>query len=238
MASSADPALADRATPPPSDPDGDDALGRRESKKRETRARIHRAAVELALERGTERVTAEDVAAAADISPRTFFNYFATKEDAFVGSDPGIAERLLTAVVERPAAETPSEAVRAVVAAHVATLESDTQLWRRRRELAAREPALALRLAGTTDAVERALVEAALTRSGADRATDLGPALAAHLAMAAVRAAVGQHVASGFEGSLSQRLTTAFAAVDAGAAGAAGAGGAAGDPVRDARSER
>lgn len=197
-------------------PDGDAALGLRDRKKRETRARIHRAAVELALEHGTERVTVDDVAAAADISPRTFFNYFATKEDAFAGTDPGITERLVAAVRARPPHEDAAQAVRAVLAAHLATLESDEQLWRRRRELAAREPALAMRLAGSTDVVERALVDAAVERAGVDRATDLRPALAAHQAMAAVRAAVGQHVAAGFEGSLADRLAVAFDAVDAG----------------------
>lgn len=190
--------------------------GLRDRKKRETRSRIHRAAVELALARGTDRVTADDIALSAGVSPRTFFNYFATKEDAFAGIDPGIVERLAAAVRARPPHENAAQAVRAVVAAHLATLESDEQLWRRRRELAAREPALAMRLAGTTDAVERALVDAAVERAGVDRATDLRPALAAHQAMAAVRAAVGQHVAAGFTGSLGERLAAAFAAVDAG----------------------
>ena len=210
-------AVPDVAVPPaPSRADAG-ATGLRDRKKRETRARIHRAAVELALAHGTDRVTVEDIAAAADISPRTFFNYFTTKEDAFVGTDPGIAERLVEAVLARPVSESPSTAVRAVVAAHVVALESDEQLWRMRRELAAREPGLAARLAGSTDTVERALVEAAVERSGVDRTVDLRPALAAHLAMSAVRAAVGQHVAAGFTGSLASRLDAAFAAVDAGA---------------------
>lgn len=188
--------------------------GGRDRKKRLTRARLHRAAVELALEHGTDRVTVEEVAARAEVSPRTFFNYFATKEDAFVGTDPDLPLRLVSAVAARPAHESPGQAVRAAVTEHLATVLADEELWRRRRELAGREPSLALRLAGTSDAVERALVEAAHLRAGTDRATDLGPALAAHLAMAAVRAAVGQHVAAGFSGSLLDRLEQALRMVD------------------------
>ncbi|KGN40223.1 TetR/AcrR family transcriptional regulator, partial [Knoellia aerolata] len=122
--------------------------GLRDRKKLATRARIHREAVALALTHGVDGVTVEGIATAADVAPRTFFNYFATKEDAFVGSDPATAERLAAAVVARPAAEGALTAVRHVLLDHLAALEADEEIWRMRRELAVREPALAARLAG------------------------------------------------------------------------------------------
>jgi AcrR family transcriptional regulator len=195
---------------------GTDGLGLRDRKKLATRARIHREAVRLALEHGVDRVTVEGIAAAAEVSPRTFFNYFATKEDAFVGADPTVAERLAAAVVARPAAESTLTAVRAVLVDHLAALEADEELWRMRRRLAAGEPTLAARLAGASDRLEAALVQAAYERTGSDPATDLRPALGARVAVAAVRAAVGSHVASGFRGSLRRRLDEAFAVVDPG----------------------
>lgn len=64
--------------------------GLRVRKQRQTREAIHRAAVELALERGPDAATVADIAARVDISPRTFFNYYPSKEDAIVGLHEGL----------------------------------------------------------------------------------------------------------------------------------------------------
>src|SRR5262249_57898948 len=57
--------------------------GLRQRKRRETRAALSRAAMRLCLQRGGwENVTVDDIAAAANVSPRTFRNYFSTKSEA------------------------------------------------------------------------------------------------------------------------------------------------------------
>ena len=76
--------------------------GRRERKKRATRDGITVAARRLFAERGFDAVTVAEVAAAADVSEKTVFNHFATKEDlAFAGREQGLL-RLVADIAERP----------------------------------------------------------------------------------------------------------------------------------------
>jgi AcrR family transcriptional regulator len=75
-------------------------LGLRDKKRAETRAKLERAAVELVLRDGLAHATVDAISDAADVSPRTFFNYFDSKEDAILGvrdlelTDEAVAEHL------------------------------------------------------------------------------------------------------------------------------------------------
>lgn len=82
-------------------------IGRRERKKLETRRAISRAALDLALENGLDNLTVEAISEAADVSPRTFFNYFPSKEDALVTDAARIGDELRPLILERPAGESP-----------------------------------------------------------------------------------------------------------------------------------
>ncbi len=87
----------------------------RERKKQRTRDALVRAALELIASRGYEGTTVDDIAAAVDVSQRTFFRYFASKEDVafFV---PRLAEsHVVDAVRARPPGEAPLEALRRAV---------------------------------------------------------------------------------------------------------------------------
>jgi AcrR family transcriptional regulator len=75
--------------------------GLRERKKRETRARIADAALGLFKERGFDQTTVADVAAAADVSVKTVFNYFPAKEDLFFDRADEIEQIWLDAVADR-----------------------------------------------------------------------------------------------------------------------------------------
>src|SRR3954453_22655160 len=76
--------------------------GLRERKKRAARTAIAAAARRLFAERGFDAVTVAEVAGAADVSEKTVFNHFATKEDlAFAGREEGIAQ-FVAAIAERP----------------------------------------------------------------------------------------------------------------------------------------
>src|ERR1700712_2227117 len=75
-------------------------LGLRDKKRAETRARLERSAVELVLRVGLAHATIDAISDAADVSPRTFFNYFDSKEDAILGvrnpelTDDEVAQQL------------------------------------------------------------------------------------------------------------------------------------------------
>src|ERR1700755_3461701 len=87
--------------------------GLRERKKARTRATIRQEALRLFREQGYQATTVEQIAAAAEVSPSTFFRYFPTKEDVVLQDDMDI--RLVEAFARQPADLAPIAAVRAAV---------------------------------------------------------------------------------------------------------------------------
>lgn len=90
----------------------DERTGLRERKKRRTRHAIATAALRLFAERGYEETTIADIAAAADIAPRTFFGYFPSKEDVvFAEIDDRLAE-VAERLADRVPGESPIQTIR------------------------------------------------------------------------------------------------------------------------------
>jgi len=86
----------------------------RQRKRARTRAALINAALQLFERHGFEATTIDEIAAAADVSPRTFFRYFATKEEVALGDDLG--PEILGLLAARPAGEPMLESARHVVA--------------------------------------------------------------------------------------------------------------------------
>lgn len=189
--------------------------GLRETKKARTRAALHRAALELALELGPENVTVDSIASRAEVSPRTFFNYFPSRESAMSVSDPEIAERLGDMLRSRPPEEPLDDALRVVLTTRVRELAQDAEEWKLRRRLAREHPQLAMTSVEMQQTLVRALVSVALEREGQDERTGLATVVCVHTVVGAVAAALWQHSALGFRGDVLQRLEQAFRALDA-----------------------
>jgi AcrR family transcriptional regulator len=127
--------------------------GLRERKKRATREALRAAALRLALERGPEHVRVDDIAEAAGVSPRTYNNYFASREQAIVAAVTAERElRVAAAVAARPAEVGLAEVVIDAVVAQYTDPGDD-----------ARD---ALLLVTTTPALRAAYVDAAAMLEG------------------------------------------------------------------------
>lgn len=170
----------------------DTPVGLRERKKWETRQTIRRVALDLASEHGLESLTVEAVAHAANISPRTFFNYFTHKEDALVTDAAEEAVTLRSHIVARPADESPLHAVRAVITEHdpYSLMNADRNRARARQKLAQDHPVLLARQLARYAVLESEFAQAVAQRLDVDAEEDLRPALVASVATAAIRVAL------------------------------------------------
>ena len=190
--------------------------GLRERKKLATRIALHRAALQLVAERGLEHVSVDDIAARADVSPRTFFNYFPAKDDAVLGLDPDVLTQQVQAFLLRPADETPIQALRAVAHDQAAEMATETELWPLRLRVIDAHPSLLGRLAASFGEAERALAEAIATRSGTRFGVDAYPMLLAGVAGVAMRTALQRWFAGDFVATLPDLVDEAWALLTAG----------------------
>lgn len=161
--------------------------GLRELKKQRTRAAIQEAALRLIDEHGYDGTTCEEIAAAAEVSPATFFRYFPTKEDVVVTDD--YDPLLASAVGGRPAREGPLLAVRRGLAETFALIGDDEMATvRSRTTLMLSVPALRARMYEQTASARDALAVALAPRMGLEpddlRVRSLAAACAAALAVA------------------------------------------------------
>ena len=117
----------------------------RDRRKRRTAEAIVAAALELFAERGFERTTVDQIAAAADISRRTFFRYFADKEELFFAEDERLLEVVEATLDAAPAGEPVLELARRATRALAAHSVADPERRLARERLIAATPALQAR---------------------------------------------------------------------------------------------
>jgi AcrR family transcriptional regulator len=158
-----------------------DSLGLRDRKKLETWRAIRAAAVDLFLDRGYEAVSVDDIAAAANVSPSTFFNYFTAKEAVVFDPDPAEFSTRRALLAGRPAGEPLWVSLREVLLGYLAASGESVVV---RKRMTAASSTLARSRRDTTDHFHDELLEWATARDCGS--SELERALSVNIAMAAV----------------------------------------------------
>jgi AcrR family transcriptional regulator len=173
-----------RTKPLPAVAKSADGSGLRQRKLQATRERLTRAAMALFLERGFEATTIDDIAAAADVSRRSFFHYFASKEDVVTAWQEGAAAALVAEVVGRPAGESMLTAAENAIAAALKRIDpaEAAAMSRLKRD----NPALRARDQLKYEKLERALAEG-LSQRARTKSDKLKARLVAMIATGAMR---------------------------------------------------
>lgn len=189
--------------------------GLRERKKVATREALSRAAVRLAFELGVERVTIEAIAAAAGVSPRTFHNYFAGKEEAIVAPLTDGARAVIEGLRARPRDEPVWDALRQAIREALAPAGPRDEVRALLRVVKQNPALVASRLCGIGE-MQCSIAEIVADRTGTDAVRDPYPHLVAGAAALAMRTAA-ELWAEGETGSgLPELLDSAFAQLRAG----------------------
>jgi AcrR family transcriptional regulator len=186
--------------------------GLRARKRRQTRQRIIEAGLRLFMANGYEATTLDDVAEAADISRRTYFSYFASKDDLLLAWQDGAIDDLRAALVESASGRTPLDAARAALSAVIGRYETadfiavddlmrSTEILRDRKQ-------------GSYERQERALF-AAMLEAWPEEDRRSGLRLTAMVAIGALRLAFETWREDGRVRPMSQYLDAAFEALKA-----------------------
>jgi AcrR family transcriptional regulator len=167
-------------------------------------------------------VTVDDIAAAANVSPRTFRNYFSTKAEAVAA---GHLERLLRIADElrsRPASEplwtaiVNSVAVQFEPPVQKSETLADANRWLERIRFVVTEPAIQGEVLKASAAAQVELAEVIAERSGARRTKDLYPQVAAAVVTSVIGTVMDRWLRDGPSGPILPLLRKAFELVAAG----------------------
>jgi AcrR family transcriptional regulator len=185
-------------------------------RRRYVAAEISRAAMRLFAERGFGAVTVEEIATAAGTSARTFFRYFASKDDVVLQYRRRLVERLVATVLARPPEEGAVTALHNAYLETAGTPETDREIVAARNRVLVETPHLKARAQGEQGADGGPLVAALAQRMGVDADQDDRPRLIA-VAMAAVAdAAFERWVGDGERGDPAGRIAAALDLVEQG----------------------
>jgi AcrR family transcriptional regulator len=186
--------------------------GLRERKKEHTRHALEDAALDLFVRKGFDHTTVEEIAAACDVSTRTFFRYFATKEDVLLCDKPMRIAEAVSVLESRPTDEPPLRSVRDAMHSMITSYSADRERFVARSRVIADSPALSASKPAAQVDFEQALVDALTRRDAAagvpPRVFDLR--LAVGVVSAAYRAAIDTWLAGNDDRDLESIVDEAF----------------------------
>lgn len=185
-------AAADDASPAPDEP-----LGLRERKRRATEAALRRATVDLASSQGFDAVTVDEICRHAGVSPRTFFNYFSSKEDAVLQARPSppSGDDLEVFSAGGPSGDLIAD-LATMIGSHLAARLPPASEVVRHHHLLHREPRLQAHFRAGLRDVEVGIGRAIATRTGT-AADDPAVQLLSAVVSGAMRVAMTRWVAAG-----------------------------------------
>jgi AcrR family transcriptional regulator len=199
-----------------SKPEEDLPPGRWERKKARTRRDLLEAAVRLFDERGFEGTTIENITDAADVSPRTFFRYFATKEEILFSEHQLSVDDLRNRLAECPDGEPLLVSVREAMLTIAGRIEENKDFHLLRIRLNAESPTVAAYALRVQQDWVRIIARALAERLGVNVYTDLRPMLIAGAANVAIRSALTRWAAGQGKQSLRELTSEAFRLLESG----------------------
>ncbi|GLY72997.1 TetR family transcriptional regulator [Actinoallomurus iriomotensis] len=168
--------------------------GRRERKKQRTREALVDAAFRLFQEKGFDATTVEEIADEVDVSSRTFFRYFASKEDVVLTFQEEQFTTMLEALSSRPAAEPVLTALRNAAVSVIRACENgqygfDPERFGCIQQMMESSPAVFGRSLEHGQKKQSEITRIIAERMGVDPAADLRPHVMAGLANCAFHSA-------------------------------------------------
>jgi AcrR family transcriptional regulator len=166
-------------------------IGLRERRRRQTSADIRDAAVRLARDRGFDKVTVDEICAAAGVSVRTFFNYFPNKESAIAYGPSDIPEELVEEFVAAgPAAySVVLDELIMLAAHHLRDMPPDREQAETCLELAKTTPAMLSAFLADLERFQNHLIDIVARRQGMKPDEEI-PAVISALALTAIRSGI------------------------------------------------
>jgi AcrR family transcriptional regulator len=183
-------------------------IGLRERKKEKTRESLVAVALGFFDKRGFDHVTVEEIAAACDVSPRTFFRYFAAKEDVLFAEADAQRDRLLGALSTQPKNVSPLRALQAAVLAIATDYEEHRDAVLLRYRIVMSTPSLESRMLERQHSWQRAVIEQLRSSGRARGAKDLDLRLTVAAATTALQVATDYWLDDECRSNLGDLLTT------------------------------